>query len=89
MRKAGTLLCAINLGGIAPGDVNSVDVIERICGDDVLPLFIEESLPVILFFFVVILLLTEVIEDEPESEELVVENKFVEGDPEEVDEEEE
>lgn len=44
---------------------------------------------VALFFFVVILLLTEVMEEEPESEELAVENKFVEGDPEEVDEDEE
>lgn len=87
LRKAGTLLCAINLGGIAPGDVNRVDVIERICGDDVFPFSIGES--TVLFFFVVILLLTEVIEEEPESEELAVENKFVEGDPDEVDEEEE
>lgn len=88
LRKAGTLLCAINLGGIAPGDVNSVDVIERICGDDVLSVLTEDSF-VALFFFVVILLLTEVMEEEPESEELAVENKFVEGDPEEVDEDEE
>lgn len=64
-----------------------------ICGDDVLPPLSGEELlwpmSIFLFFFIDELFI-EVIEEEPESDELGVENKLVVGDPEEeVDEEEE
>jgi hypothetical protein len=101
LRKAGTLLCAVSLWGMLFDDVNKTEVEEGgISGGVVFPpLSVEEEslLFLVIFFFfkfvegvVLLLCLIDVIKEEPESDELAVENKLVEGDPEEsVDEEEE
>lgn len=81
-------------------DVNETEEEGRISGGVVFPLSAEEESllffpfdAVIFFFFefvlLLLLLLIDVIEEEPESDELAVENKFVEGDPEEEVEEDE
>lgn len=96
-KNAGTLLCAVNRGGMILGDAkeDKLDAFDGI-GVDEVPLSAEEesvllpfNVETFRFFFVGVLLMGAIV-DEPESEELAVEKILVEGDPdEEVDEDDE
>jgi hypothetical protein len=93
-KNAGTLLCAVNRGGIILGDAKETeDTLDGI-GVDEGPLSAEEESVLLPFnvevlFFLEGMLLIDAIVEEPESEELAAEKIFVEGDSDDVDEDDE
>lgn len=95
-KNAGTLLCAVNRGGIILGDAKEAEDALDGTGVDEGPLSAEEESVLLPFnvkaflFFLEGALLIDAIVEKPESDELAAEKILVEGDPDdEVDEDDE